>query len=43
MKESLDRFHISATGLSINYMPEYVARELGYFEELGLQVTSYVP
>ena len=43
MKDALDRFHISATGLSINYMPEYVGRELGFFEELGLNVTSYVP
>lgn len=39
----MDRFHISATGLSINYMPEYLASDLGYFEEVGLNVTSYVP
>ena len=43
MSNTLDRFHISATGLSINYMPEYLAVELGYFEQLGLKVTSYVP
>ncbi len=43
MEKTFDRFHISATGVSINYMPEYVASELGYFEELGLKVTSYVP
>ncbi|MCC8126415.1 MAG: ABC transporter substrate-binding protein [Clostridiales bacterium] len=43
MEKTLDRFHISATGLSMNYMPEYLAVELGYFEQLGLKVTSYVP
>lgn len=43
MNELLDRFHISATGLSMNYMPEYLGVELGYFEQLGLKVTSYVP
>ena len=39
----MDRFHISATGLSINYMPEYLADKLGYFAQEGLVVTSYVP
>ena len=29
MEKTFDRFHISATGVSINYMPEYVASELG--------------
>lgn len=43
MSSELNQFHISATGLSINYMPEYLANELGYFEEAGLKVTSYVP
>lgn len=43
MERNTDRFHISATGLSINYMPEYLAGELGYFEEEGLKVSSYVP
>lgn len=38
-----DAFLISATGLSINYMPEYLARELGYFADEGLEVSSYVP
>ena len=43
MAEHPDRFHISATGLSINYMPQYLASALGYFQEVGLEVTSYVP
>lgn len=36
-------FKISATGLSMNYMPEYVAKERGFFAEEGLTVESYVP
>lgn len=39
----MDKFHISATGLSINYMPEYLADKLGYYAEVGIEVTSYVP
>ena len=35
----MDKFHISSTGLSMNYMPHYLARELGFFEEVGLDVT----
>lgn len=37
------KFRVSATGLSMNYMPEYVAQEMGFFEEAGLKVESYVP
>ncbi|WEX09132.1 ABC transporter substrate-binding protein [Chelativorans sp. AA-79] len=36
-------FHISATGHSLNYLPEYVAVWQGYFEEEGLKVTADVP
>lgn len=39
----MDSFRISATGLSINYMPEYIAREKGFFQDAGIEVTSYVP
>ena len=39
----MDTFHISATGLSLNYMPQYLAQALGYFAEQGLSVESYVP
>ncbi|MDY3867736.1 MAG: ABC transporter substrate-binding protein [Pyramidobacter sp.] len=39
----MDHFHVSATGLSINYLPEYVARELGFFKDVGIEVTSSVP
>ena len=39
----MDAFHISATGLSLNYMPQYLAQALGYFAEQGLSVESYVP
>ena len=36
-------FHISATGRSLNYLPEYVAVRQGYFEQEGLRVTVDVP
>jgi NitT/TauT family transport system substrate-binding protein len=36
-------FHISATGHSLNYLPEYVAVRQGFFEEEGLRVTASVP
>lgn len=39
----MDQFHVSATGLSMNYLPEYLARELGYFKEVGIEETSDVP
>ena len=39
----MDACHISATGLSLNYMPQYLAQALGYFAEQGLSVESYVP
>lgn len=39
----MKKFVIAATGLSMNYMPEYVAQEMGFFEEVGLAVESYVP
>ncbi|WP_210013733.1 ABC transporter substrate-binding protein [Neorhizobium galegae] len=36
-------FHVSATGHSLNYLPEYVAVWQGFFEEEGLNVTASVP
>jgi NitT/TauT family transport system substrate-binding protein len=39
----MDHFHVSATGHSINYFPEYLARELGYFADVELKVTADVP
>lgn len=39
----MDHFKISATGVSINYMPEYLAEALGYFAEAGLSVSSHAP
>lgn len=40
--EMLD-FHISATGHSLNYLPEYIAVRQGFFENEGLRVTASVP
>jgi NitT/TauT family transport system substrate-binding protein len=39
----MTKFRVSATGHSINYLPEYLATELGYFAEEGLEVDATVP
>lgn len=39
----MDIYKISATGLSINYMPQYVAEKLGFFKDLDIQVETTVP
>lgn len=39
----MDRFLISATGHSLNYLPHYVACEEGYFQAEGLDVSDVVP
>ncbi|MFT8246799.1 ABC transporter substrate-binding protein [Roseomonas sp. BN140053] len=39
----MQRFHVSATGHSLNYLPEYVARWQGFFAEEGLNVSASVP
>ena len=39
----MQRFHISATGHSVNYLPEYVAAWQGFFAQEGLDVTASVP
>ncbi|WP_176084501.1 ABC transporter substrate-binding protein [Martelella sp. HB161492] len=39
----MQNFHISATGHSLNYLPEYVAVWQGFFREEELEVTTEVP
>lgn len=39
----MQRFHVSATGHSLNYLPEYVAVWQGFFTEESLEVTASVP
>lgn len=39
----MDRFLVTATGHSLNYLPHYIASEQGYFAEEGLDVTEVVP
>ncbi|WP_019173649.1 ABC transporter substrate-binding protein [Pseudaminobacter salicylatoxidans] len=39
----MQHFHVSATGHSLNYLPQYVAQDLGFFADAGLTVTSEVP
>ncbi|KAJ5744076.1 periplasmic binding protein-like II [Penicillium manginii] len=36
-------FHITATGYSLNYLPEYIALRHGFFREQGLDVTVHIP
>ncbi len=39
----MKKFHVSATGHSVNYLPEYVAGWQGFFADEGLEVTASVP
>ncbi|MCQ9617877.1 ABC transporter substrate-binding protein [Paenalcaligenes niemegkensis] len=39
----MTKFRIAATGHSVNYLPEYVAAEQGFFAEENLQVDAIVP
>ncbi|MBO9197526.1 ABC transporter substrate-binding protein [Rhizobium sp. 16-449-1b] len=39
----MQNFHISATGHSLNYLPEYVATWRGFFAEEELSVSASVP
>lgn len=39
----MEKFHISATGHSLNYLPQYVADWQGYFAEEGLEISVTVP
>jgi hypothetical protein len=37
-EQRLQRFHVTATSHSLNYLPEYIANRHGYFREQGLEV-----
>lgn len=39
----MERFHVAATGHSVSYFPEFLARAHGMFEAVGLDVTANVP
>lgn len=39
----MDKLHVSATSVAMNYLPEYLAVELGYFRDADLEVTSEAP
>ncbi|MFE6995563.1 ABC transporter substrate-binding protein [Microbacterium sp. NPDC057659] len=39
----MEKFHISATSHWPNYLPEYVAKDLGFFEEVGLDFSREAP
>jgi NitT/TauT family transport system substrate-binding protein len=42
-EQRLQRFHVSATSHSLNYLPGYIANRHGDFREQGLEVTVSVP
>ncbi|KAJ5648779.1 hypothetical protein N7490_005151 [Penicillium lividum] len=37
------RFYLTATGHNLNYLPEYIARRHGFFEEQGLDFDLKIP
>ena len=39
----MQRFHLTATGHNLNYLPEYIARRHGFFEEQGLDFDLKIP
>lgn len=39
----MQEYHVTATGHSLNYLPEYIATEQGFFADAGLLVTASVP
>ncbi|KAL1898440.1 hypothetical protein Sste5346_003343 [Sporothrix stenoceras] len=41
--DSLERYHVAATGHSLNYLPQYIAQRHGFFKEQGLEVMVSVP
>lgn len=43
VERPLQRFHITATGHSLNYLPEYIAQRHGFFHDQGLQISVSVP
>ena len=38
-----DKLRITATGAGVSYYPEFIARELGFFEDEGLVVETHAP
>ncbi|KAJ5746971.1 periplasmic binding protein-like II [Penicillium nucicola] len=39
----MHRYHLTATGHNLNYLPEYIARRHGYFKEQGLDFDLSIP
>lgn len=39
----MEKYKISSTGNSINYLPQYISEKLGYFTKLGLEVETKIP
>jgi NitT/TauT family transport system substrate-binding protein len=43
VEQQLQQFHVTATGHSLNYLPEYIAQRHGFFCAQGLDVTVSIP
>jgi NitT/TauT family transport system substrate-binding protein len=41
--QAMQRFHLTATGYNLNYLPEYIALRHGLFREQGLDVIVTIP
>lgn len=39
----MKKFRVAATGISINYMPEYIADKMGFFDDVGIDYSAYAP
>jgi NitT/TauT family transport system substrate-binding protein len=39
----MTRFHLTATGLNINYLPQYIAERHGFFRAQGLETSYSIP
>jgi NitT/TauT family transport system substrate-binding protein len=39
----LDKFHLTATGYNINYLPQYIAARHGFFANHGIEVIATIP
>ncbi|CAK7216188.1 hypothetical protein SBRCBS47491_002737 [Sporothrix bragantina] len=41
--DGVARFHVAATGHSLNYLPQYIGQRRGFFKEQGLELSVSVP
>ncbi|KAH6684812.1 hypothetical protein F5X68DRAFT_136748 [Plectosphaerella plurivora] len=39
----LEKFHLTATGYNVNYLPQYIAARHGFFADQGLEIITTIP